>query len=478
MQAEQITVPNARFLRNEPYGRLFEWQRDWLAHFDRGYARFSILEIHRRARKTSTAINLLIRECDLHPKCRYVYVGPTYAETRRIIWDDPNMLREALPDKRVLGWKPNEHHMIVKFANGSIIQFVGGDDPDNLRGIDAQGFVFDEWAQQKEECWTEVLQPIFRQSKERWVAFLYTPKGDNHATVMFDRACCLGDGGRLPVAGRAEKMRPNWYAARLIASKSGIIPAEELAEAQRETPRSLYMQEYECSRIAAEEMTLITSEMLHELNERTSGLPEILYEETRKIVSIDPAFGGDVCKLMGLENDRVKMEQDIRAKHRVGEIVMAAKVMADRLGTRNFIVDDIGNNVADALKEDAARYNVQAFNSAESASPSEATRSELQHVNRRAEAYYYTADKIRRCEVGPITSQRLMRGLPIASRYTVQSKGKLLMQPKTKIKEALGRSPDEEDCYIMGIWGLQHVMPEGQENRRFYKSHRPRSAMA
>ncbi len=70
-QPETITVPNARFFRNEHIGEggkvltgLFPWQMDWLMAFDAGQARFSILEIHRRARKSSTALNLAIREAD------------------------------------------------------------------------------------------------------------------------------------------------------------------------------------------------------------------------------------------------------------------------------------------------------------------------------------------------------------------------------------------------------------------------------
>lgn len=182
-----LTVPNERFFANRctacvtenrkcnhaPFGEPFQWQLEWLRAFDEKRARLSHLEIHRRGRKTATAINLQFRECDRLPKTRQAYVGPTFAEARRIVWDDPSMLREALPDPRALGWKLNEQHMKVTFANGSVWQCFGGDNPDNLRGVDAQGFVFDEWAQQDERCWTEVLQPIFRQDPSRWAAFLY-----------------------------------------------------------------------------------------------------------------------------------------------------------------------------------------------------------------------------------------------------------------------------------------------------------------
>jgi hypothetical protein len=36
----------------------------------------------------------------------------------------------------------------------------------------------------------------------------------------------------------------------------------------------------------------------------------------------------------------------------------------------------------------------------------------------------------------------------------------LIIIPKQKIKEDLGCSPDEADCYVMGVWGSQHVQPD------------------
>jgi len=204
-------------------------------------------------------------------------------------------------------------------------------------------------------------------------------------------------------------------------------------------------------------------------------------EEFKRIVSVDPAFGGDNCKLMGLENREIKMEEDIRDKHATGEVVMACKHMAQRLGTKNFIVDAIGNGlgVCDGLKADAAGYNVQAFQSSEAADPETSTSDVLQFANRRAEAYYYTSELIRRFLLPPIVSARLIRGLPIATRYSVVGKGKMLIQPKLKIKEWLNRSPDDEDCFVMGQYGLKNVDPENSSPsflRRFRR--RPRNAMA
>ena len=436
---EQITVPNARFMRNAPYGRLFNWQLDWLAHFDAGLARFSILEIHRRARKTSTAVNLLIRECDKHPKCRYVYVGPTYAEVRRIIWDDPNMLKEALPDKRVLDWRLNEQHMIVKFGNGSVLQFVGGDDPDNLRGIDAEGFVFDEWSQQKEKCWTEVLQPIFRQSQERWVAFLYTPTGNNFATQMFDRAACVDEGRPLPTSGRAEKMRPNWYASRLVASESGIISDDELAAARAETPETFYAQEYECARITEEEMCLITSAMLDKLPRRV-----IVQPRTPRFISCDPAMGGDACVTHAFQASHV-LEKMVRYTRDATQIFGELIMLGDKHHAATYVIDSIGigQGICVPLKQ-AKKHVVEVCSSAESSDKGRL-------ANYRASMWWDVMQKCRRTEIEYPADAETRRQIPYATRYKVNSSGQIQIIDKQTIKKLLGRSPDDAESWGMGV---------------------------
>lgn len=439
MAIETITVPNARFLRNAPFGRLFNWQLDWLSHFDRGLARFSILEIHRRARKTSSLINLLIRECDKNPGCRYVYVGPTYAECRRICWDDPNMLDKALPDKRVLGWRKNEQRLLVRFANKSILQFVGGDDPDNLRGIDFEGIGFDEWSQQKLECWTEVLQPVFRQSTKRWVAFLYTPKGNNHATQMFDRAACIDEGYPLPINGRAQKCREGWYASRLLASQSGIIPAIELAAAKEETPESFYDQEYECARITSEEMTLITSAMLDALPREV-----IVYPTTRRLISCDPSMGGDACVNHAFQASHVLRKQVLHTRDTmriVGELILIGR----QYHALSYAVDSIGigRGICDRLDEE--QKHVIEFCSSEMASEPG------RFANRRAEMWWNVMLACRSTDIEYPHDPETRRQIPYASRYKVNSSGKIQIIDKQNIKEELGRSPDDAESWAMGI---------------------------
>jgi hypothetical protein len=441
------------------------------------------LEWARRHRKTTLAINLTIREACRWERTKYLYLSPFQTETRKMVWDDPIMLKSALPDKREMDWKTNETKMLVTFANGSLIQFGGADEPDSWKGNDCLGAVCDEFALMKEEVWTKILGPIIRgpvpQHLEgsgafRWVLKTYTPEGINHATIGFDKACLLADGGVLPDSGRAPKMKKGHYASRLDAEKAHIMTAESLAIAKEDTPLIIYEQEYRCKRATQEERTLITSAMLSGMDGINWEFTRMSYPDKRRIVSIDPAFGGDMCDLKAFENTRI-LEHQILHPHLTNEIVLAAKLMMQNIGTKNVIVDCIGNGkgVADALQTDEAMYNVHYFNSAEKPTDAPTKKGERKSLfkNKRAQAAYYVAQEIKAGRVESINQSldmteasklELKRQVPLATRYKVPG-GQVLLLPKDETKKDLGCSPDSSDSWIQGIYGLQFVDPVGSE---------------
>jgi len=282
----------------------------------------------------------------------------------------------------------------------------------------------------------------------------------------------VGEGGILPDRGAAPKIRKDWYASRLDGELVGILSKGEIERMQEEVragliPQAFYDQEIRCSRITSEEMTLITSAMIQALNEHHEKVKQSYIKETRKIVSIDPAWGGDVCKIMGIVNNTVEIEKNILNRYVAGEIIMAAKLVAQEIDTKNFIIDTVNDlSIADGLAVDEAQYNVQYFKSSNASKEEKESLQTIRCANRRAEAYLYTAKQILQFNVGPIKSMELRRQLVSASRYTTQSgSGRLLIIPKIKIKEDLGCSPDDADAYIMGVWGSQNVRPEGEKSK-------------
>lgn len=471
-----MTVPNELFL-----SRFGVYEKQVLKAFDAPgeHTRFLILEWHRRAHKTTLALNLLIRECCRYPQSKYVYIAPTQVWAREVVWDDPTILWDALPDKAEMGWKPNEQKMLIRFANGSVLKIGGSDKPDALRGIDADGVVPDEWALHHPETWTEIFRPIIAGPKkpghrERWAMFLYTPKGPNHASQMFNIAACVESEAKLPTNGKAEQCKPGWFASRLIADDSHIITREELDKMLDEVAQGIltqeeYDQEMQCRRVTDEERTLITSAMLARLDEIEWDILRDTTKEIRRIVAIDPAFGGDICAMKAFENGRELTKQNVKNPNmRTNDIIFEAKLLAEQIDTKNFIVDciGVGKGVADGLADDIANYDVQYFHSATSARISGKGADKKnplidvnRFANRKAEAVAYAAQLIRKCEVESVVDAETRRQLVALSRYKAARNGKMLMILNDDVKKAIGCSPDQGLCWIYGQWGLQFVDP-------------------
>lgn len=221
MQNRQIQIPKAEFQPHNAGNR-------FLAAFDSKLYRFFLLNWHRRARKTTHILNLLIRECCRNTKAVYLYVAPTYKQAKNIIWRDPNMLDKYLPQECVT--KKQETELFVEFDTKSILAIRGGDDPDSLRGMDYEGIGVDEFALLKPQVWEEILRPVIAQKNERWAAFAFTPKGLNHAWDYWNES----------------RKWKGWYRDELRASTSGLIPKDEIDRAKVELPSDIFEQEFEC----------------------------------------------------------------------------------------------------------------------------------------------------------------------------------------------------------------------------------------
>jgi len=120
--------------------------------------------------------------------------------------------------------------LAVYYKNGSIQRFVGCEDVDKHRGIDAIDVVFDEYSEMKEEIWTAIFQPILRENGGT-ATFIFTPKGKNHSWKLTQMA----------------QDNEEWFCSILGVKDTGVFTDKELEEIKRNTPQPLFQQEYEVS---------------------------------------------------------------------------------------------------------------------------------------------------------------------------------------------------------------------------------------
>jgi hypothetical protein len=195
---------------------------------------------HRRAGKDEIALNAVADLSDREVGT-YWHCFPEYKQARKAIWNgvNPKTGKRRIYDH----FHPSEiermqdDDMFIEKKNGSTYQLLGSDRYDATVGSGPRGIVYSEWALSNPSAWA-YHSPMIREAGG-WAAFITTPRGNNHAKTMFDRA----------------KSNPNWFADLLTIKDTRALTAEVLAEALQEYQdlhgiemgQAFFDQEYLCS---------------------------------------------------------------------------------------------------------------------------------------------------------------------------------------------------------------------------------------
>lgn len=193
---------------------------------------------HRRAGKDKTWLNIMIASAQTRVGT-YLYTLPFLTQARKVIWEgiDKNGLRfiDHIP-KSLIDGEPNNTNMTIRFKNGSILRFGGSDNYNSLMGTNPIGIIHSEFSLQNPLAW-DYLRPILTENKG-WAAFVFTPRGTNHAYKLFNKV----------------KNNKDWFCNVLTVKDTFYhdgerIITDEMIEAERESGMSEDMigQEFFCS---------------------------------------------------------------------------------------------------------------------------------------------------------------------------------------------------------------------------------------
>lgn len=147
---------------------------------------------HRRAGKDITAWNWTIFAAATLRLGTYYFFTPTYAQGKKIIWDgmtgDGRRFLSYVPEELDAGRNEVEMQVKVRHTSGgiSIVQIVGTDRLDSIRGTNPVGCVFDEFSFGNPRAW-DVVEPILLENSG-WALFVFTPNGKNHAFDLWEAA--------------------------------------------------------------------------------------------------------------------------------------------------------------------------------------------------------------------------------------------------------------------------------------------------
>jgi hypothetical protein len=223
--------------------------------------RWAAMVCHRRAGKTVACIADLVLSALATPKHdgRFAYVAPQFNQAKDIAWTYIKRLSADIPAVQY-----NETELRADLPNGARIRLYGADNPDRLRGLYLDGVILDEYADMKPRIWGEIVRPLLTDRKG-WAAFIGTPKGHNEFYEIW----------------RFAQTERDWFSLMLMASESGIVNPQELADARRGMTDDQYEQEFECSFEAAIAGAFYGREMAQA--ERDKRIAEVAYDPEKVV---------------------------------------------------------------------------------------------------------------------------------------------------------------------------------------------------
>jgi len=399
-----------------PYKPRPLWAGENGIHSNLNKHRFSVLVAHRRFGKTFGIVNQLIKRALLFKGIdgRFGYVAPFRNQAKSIAWNYLKRYTSVVPDIRY-----NEGELTVFLPNGAQIRLFGADNADALRGLYFDGLVVDEVADIKPEVWGEILRPTLA-DREGWCIFIGTPKGQNLFFELYEHA--LAD--------------DKWFAGMYRADETNVLPQSELDALKAEMSDNQYRQEMLCDFTAAVDNALISLDSVIEAERRSYKQDDIGHAPI--VMGLDVARFGDDESVLTRRQGLVCFEQHVYKKK--DNMTLAAIVASEleRYKPDAFFVDaGRGEGVIDRLRQ--LGFIVIEVNFGGKAI-------DKRFYNKRSEMWGLCAEWVKTGQLP--TCNRLRQELTLPT-YSFDATNRMRLEPKEKMKERVGFSPDRADSLAL-----------------------------
>ena len=387
--------------------------------------RFAVLVCHRRFGKTVGMVNEMLKRAVLNDKKApvYAYVAPYRNQAKRVAWEYLKYYTNPIPGRAV-----NESELYIELptrhggSSGARLYIIGADHPDALRGIYLDGVILDEYANIKPELWGGVIRPALA-DRTGWAVFIGTPKGQNQFYEMYQHA----------------QKADGWYSCLYRADETGVLSPEELADMRAQMTEMEYRQEMLCDFTASSADVVIPIDVVTDAAERTLSAEDVNGQPV--IIGVDVArFGDDrtvICVRQGLLLREVKVYTELSTMD------AASAVMAcyGEFAPEAVFIDAgaMGAGVIDRLRQLGYSPTEVSFGGA----AMDAER----YANMRVEMYFKCRDWL--VGGGVLPQDADLKTELAAVEYRFTSNGRILLEPKDKLKERMGRSPDLADALAL-----------------------------
>lgn len=302
-------------------------------------AKFRVLNCGRRWGKTKLAAYIVLRKARKSNQMIW-WVAPTYKVVKR---GYKEILRQIPPDVLSSPPPPDTNFdagrsVILKFKNGTNIEFYSAERPEGMLGEGVDYAVLDEAALMPENIWAQVVRPTLLDREGEGI-LISTPRGRN----WFFRAWQRGQ-------SEAQKDR-NWNSWTFPSWTNETLPEGGVDDLIEDLPAVLVQQEVEAKFIAAGSNIFIVPDEIMQ--------PDLVRPEGHVVLGIDLAKTTDFTVLYGAnartrENCYYERFQDVTWPRQRRRIIRAARKLLKEGATGVTLSIDstgVGDPMVDELEE-------------------------------------------------------------------------------------------------------------------------------
>lgn len=195
--------------------------------------RFKFVVAHRRAGKSVAEINETIKAALSNPRQypppRYAYVGPSFAQTKDLIWGYAK--HYTSPFRGMEGYNVSEGDLQITLPNGAMINLYGGASAyERMRGLYFDGIVLDEFPLLNPNVFSTVVRPCLADYRG-WAVVSGTSNGDDHFHELLQRI----------------KNDPDWEVFIIPVTETDALHPDEVIEMTKDMSPEEYAREMLCS---------------------------------------------------------------------------------------------------------------------------------------------------------------------------------------------------------------------------------------
>lgn len=423
-------------------------------------ARFKVIRAGRKGGKTALEVEVICFKATIAASKlklskttfatgrKVLYIAPTQTQARNIIW-------EALKNRLHGIGKPNEQQLQMKVPNEdgtfSTIYVGGWENRENYRGLtDVIHITFDETDTLRGFflSWMEIFRPMFLDTAGT-ADFVGTPKKENPNMRRLEK----------DFKSKGDQFESFHFTSR----DNPFLPVSEInaLEKEYENDRETYRQE-----ILAEYVDNAGS--LFKYDALVDIFTNTIIKRNIKYLIVDIADDGSDKTKFSFWNDLEEYRREEFAQMNTESIIAKIREYAasDKIPYSNIAVDAIG--VGAGVASSSFLAGIIGYKSSYSAIKTDMDIVKLPNVKYMEHAPLTTDYKNLRSQC-VFTLADLVNNHKIASRVIARNKeviieelfnyqdaslgdGKRMATQKDKIKETIGRSPDDSDCYIMRMY--------------------------